>query len=170
MLVGLLFPFVAHLFLEFSFDILLAGPHIFLVVGNLHFVLIEFVAEVEGADMILPLRFSTLLFSQYTCSSSSYYLLSPRLLDQSRSILTSMSQISLAISHSGHLVALQHRLQNVFFLLGYYLKSKHFTQIYFISYENLHFPQSLVIIFEVGCLEERINTVEKGICVYFGCV
>ena len=61
--VGLLFPFVAHLFLEFSFGILLAGPHIFLVVGNLHFVLIEFVAEVEVADMILPLRFSTLLFS-----------------------------------------------------------------------------------------------------------
>ena len=62
MLAGLLFPFVAHLFLEFSFDILLAGPHVFLVVGNLHFVLIEFVADVEGADMILSLRFSPLLF------------------------------------------------------------------------------------------------------------
>ena len=63
MLAGLLFPFVAHLFLEFSFDNLLAGPHFFLIVGNLHFVLIEFVAEVEVADMILPLRFSSLLFS-----------------------------------------------------------------------------------------------------------
>ena len=51
MLVDLLFSFIPHLILDCSFGTLLAAPHVFVVVGNLHFILIEFVAEVEGADM-----------------------------------------------------------------------------------------------------------------------